>query len=207
MCNFKSGIIQKDRVFVPGYDDHSKMLVEIGINDNCLHDPKFVKFELRPKNNDPFSDINTWDMFFDQDYFPDWFVSEVDEQRAREAVKVWAKDHIFIGVNDLKIDAGNSEIYYLKDCLNATVRAWDNATVRVWGNATVRAWDNATVEAWGNATVEASDNATVMIPEWSSNKRENIVLLSNSTLKDCKTKTIYQSGDWSLVLVSQEDKP
>lgn len=33
MCRFKSGIILKDRVFIPDYDSHSDMLDELGIED------------------------------------------------------------------------------------------------------------------------------------------------------------------------------
>lgn len=53
----------------------------------------------------------------------------------------------------------------------------------------------------GNSTVKACDNSTVTLPQSSYNKRENIIISENSTLKDCKTKTIYQSGDWKFVVV------
>ena len=94
---------------------------------------------------------------------------------------------------------------------NSTVMAYDNSTVKAYGNGTVMAYDNSTVEAYGNSTVEACNNSTVtaygnstaIIPDWSNNKRDNIVLMQNSTLKDCKTKTIYQSGDWQFVKVEE----
>ena len=34
MCQLKSGIILKNRVFVPEYDSHTAMLEELGIEDN-----------------------------------------------------------------------------------------------------------------------------------------------------------------------------
>ena len=86
---------------------------------------------------------------------------------------------------------------------NSTVRACGNSTVRACDNSTVRACDNSTVTAYDNSTVEACGNSTAIIPDWSSNKRVNIVLMQNSTLKDCKTKTIYQSGDWQFVKVEE----
>jgi hypothetical protein len=248
MCQFKSGIILKDRVFVPDYDQYSEMLKELKIKDDS-REPNFVRAELVPKDRDVFSDIDTWQFQVDQDFRPDWFVLAHDEKRMRDAVKEWAKNHIFIGVDNLALGAKDNAVYYLKDCQaatvnalgsttvnafgnttvgarnnatvkawnNAIVEAWDNATVKAWNNAIVEAWDNATVkarnnaivgawdnaivEAWDNAKVEARDNAIVVIPNWSSNKRENIVLFDNSTLKDCNKKTIYQSGDWALELV------
>ena len=33
MCKMKSAIILKDRVFIPDYDSHTKMLEELGIED------------------------------------------------------------------------------------------------------------------------------------------------------------------------------
>jgi len=224
MCNVKSGIILKDRVFVPGYDSHEKMLEELGIKDEGIS-PIFIRVELSPVDRDIFSAVETWKYRVDQDFLPDWYVQEVDEKRVRDEVGLWAKDHIFIGVKDLKITAKGDDCYYLKDCKDATVEAYGNATVRAYNNATVRAYGNATVEAYGNATVEASDNATVraygnatvraygnatvraygnatvVIPSWSANKRGNIILANNSTLKDCNTKTLYQSGDWNLISV------
>ena len=36
MCKLKSAIILKDRIFMPDYDSHSKMLEELGITDALL---------------------------------------------------------------------------------------------------------------------------------------------------------------------------
>jgi hypothetical protein len=210
MCNVKSGIILKDRVFVPAYDSHEKMLKELGIKDD-RRTPNFIRVELSPIDGDMFTAVEDWKYRVDQDFRPDWYVPEVDEKRMRAAVKEWYDEHVFIRKNDLNIVAKNNDCYYLKDCGNATVEASGNATVEAYGNATVRAsgnatveaYDNATVEASGNATVEAYGNATVVIPSWSSNKKENIVLMQNSTLKDCNAKTLYQSGDWKLVSVKE----
>jgi hypothetical protein len=86
-------------------------------------------------------------------------------------------------------------------CHNATVMAYGNATVRAYNNATVEAYDNATVEAYDNATVEAYDNATGIIPNYFGSDRDNFILTDNSTLKDCKTNTIYQAGNWKFVAI------
>ena len=91
----------------------------------------------------------------------------------------------------------------VRACGNSTVEAFGNSTVKACDNSTVKAYDNSTVKACDNSTVEAFGNSTAIIPNWSSNKRDNIVLMQNSTLKDCKTKTIYQSGDWQFVKVEE----
>ncbi|GHU60050.1 hypothetical protein AGMMS49975_28610 [Clostridia bacterium] len=311
MCQFKSGIILKDRVFIPDYDSHDQMLRELGIDDTLENaGTKFIRAELSPTDKDIFSDIEGWVLEVDQDTHPDWFVEEVDKKRMVEAVKEWAKNYILVGKNDFSVSDGK---FYLKNCekvtahedstvkaygnseveaydnstvtaydnskveaydnseveaygnntvkayanstvdaycnstvkayANSKVEAYDNSTVAAYNNSTVKAYDNSevetcgnsevgaynnsTVEAHDNSTVEAHDNSTVeaysnstvgaydnskveaydnsrvTINEFSTNKRENIDLKENATLKDCKTKTIHQSGDWKFVKVGE----
>ena len=171
MCKLKSAIILKDRIFMPDYDSHSKMLEELGITDDYFNASKvFVRAELAPENGDVFSNIDDWKLEVDQDITPEWFDEKDCTERMRKAVKEWAKTHIFIGQNDLKISHG--ENIFIKDCEdveicdNATVKCiCGNATVKyIYGNATVEnIFDNATVKyIYGKATVKnICDNATV----------------------------------------------
>ena len=170
MCKLKSAIILKDRIFMPDYDSHSKMLEELGITDDYINASKvFVRAELAPENGDVFSDIDGWKLEVDQDIMPEWFDEKDCAERMRKAVKEWAKTHIFIGQNDLKISHG--ENIFIKDCknvdiCNATVESiCGNATVKyICGNATVKyICGNATVKyICGNATVESiCDDAAV----------------------------------------------
>ena len=238
MCKFKSMILLKDRVFVPDYDSHQEMLEELKIEDNRKNAERlFVRVELSPEDGDVFSDISTWKYKADQDILPEWYVEDVDKKRAVEAVTVWAKEHIFIGRDNLTLKEGGT--YYIKDCKNvkawgsatveawgsATVKAWDSATVKAcdsatvkacdsatvkaWGSATVEAWGSAPVEAWGSATVKACDSATVKACDSATvfnslyipwRNKDTIILADNATFKDNDTKTIYQSGDWKLVI-------
>ena len=277
MCQLKSGIILKNRVFVPEYDSHTEMLEELGIKDDYLNASKtFVRVELSPANGDVFSDIDTWKLNVDQDITPEWYDEDTYKPQVVEAVKAWAKDHIHIDVDDLKISTGRN--HYIKNCKavnicdNATVKyIYGNATVEyIYGNATVEnICDNATVEnicnsatvenicnsatvenicdnatvknIYGNATVEnicnsatvenicgnatvenicdnatvenICDNATVKTvkgtaviigSEYGWNKKDTLVLTENATFKDCQSKTIYQSGNWKLVSVTEE---
>ena len=222
MCSFKSMLILKDMVFVPDYDSHDKMLEELGIEDTRANAERlFVRVELTPADGDPFSDISTWKYNVDQDILPEWYVKEVDKRRAIDAVKEWAKEHIYVGQDNLKIESDTG--YYLKDCKNvtvrgnatvkaygnATVKAYNNATVAACGSATVKAWDNATVTAYDNTTVEAYGNAMVYNSPLSSlkwHKKDSIILRDDAIFKDNETKTIYQAGDWELVLVDKKDE-
>ena len=126
MCRLKSGIILKDRIFIPEYDSHTKMLEELGIEDNYFTASKtFVRFELLPKDNDVFTNIDDWKLNIDQDIVPDWYNEEIYKPRVIERVKDWAKEHIHIGIDNLNIDSGDN--HFIKDCKN----------VHIYGNATV----------------------------------------------------------------------
>ena len=126
MCKLKSAIILKDRIFMPDYDSHSKMLEELGITDDYINASKvFVRSELAPENGDVFSDIDGWKLEVDQDITPEWFDEKDCAERMRKAVKEWAKTHIFVGQNELIISHG--ENIFMKDCKN----------VDICGNATV----------------------------------------------------------------------
>ena len=176
MCKLKSAIILKDKIFMPDYDSHSKMLEELGITDDYINASKvFVRAELSPENEDIFSDIDGWKFSVDQDITPEWFDEKDCAERMRNTVKEWAKTHIFIGQNDLKISYG--ENIFIKDCKN--------------------------VEICGNATVEdICDNATVISSSYSKwNNSESLIISDNATFKDCYSRTIYQAGGWKIMEV------
>lgn len=145
MCKLKSAIILKDRVFISDHDSHSKMLEELGITDDYINASKvFVRAELSPADRDVFSNIDGWEFSVDQDITPEWFDEKDCGERMRKAVKEWAKTHIFVGQNDLKISHG--ENIFIKDCKNVNI--YGDATVKnIYGSAAVEnIYDNATVE-------------------------------------------------------------
>ena len=189
MCKLKSAIILKNRVFVPEYDSHTKMLEELGIKDDYLNASKtFVRVELSPADGDMFSDIDTWEFSVDQDIMPEWYDEDIYKPHVVEAVKEWAKDHIHIGVDGLKIATGIN--HYIKDCKD----------IRIYGSATVN-------YICGSATVKNAKGISVIIgSEYGWNKKETLILAENATFKDCQTRTIYQSGDWKLVSVESKNK-
>lgn len=207
MCQLKSGIILKNRVFVPEYDSHTKMLEELGITDDYLNASKtFVRAELLPVDGDVFSSIDNWILKVDQDVIPDWYDEETYKPQVIAAVKEWAKDHIHNGVDGLKISSGQG--HYIKDCKDveiygsATVKnICDSATVKnICGSATVK-------NIYGSATVEKAKGLSVIVgSQYGWNEKDALVLTENAIFKDCQTKTIYQSGDWKLVSGGTNEK-
>ena len=166
MCQLKSCLVLKDRVFCPDYNSHQQMLEELGIEDDYLHASKtFVRVEFTPPDNTKslIEPLDRWTLNVDQDVTPEWWDAEADRQRVEEAVEAWRREHVF-AEGEHSISAGI--VYALgnatvKACDNATVKSYDNATVKAWDNSTVIACNSATVTAFDRATVEACDSATV----------------------------------------------
>jgi hypothetical protein len=201
MCEVKSMILLKDRVYCPANtDSHSKMLNDLGIKDDRLQ-ADFVKIEITPPNNDFFAPVEDWLFSVDQDNTPDWYVPELDKKRAVEALEVWANTHIFVGKNNFEI-AGDG-FFYIKNCKNvavknATVEACDNSTVEACGCSTVKASGNSTVEAYDNATVKAFDKSTIMAYDNTTIKafdNATVKASDNATVEACDNATIKACGN------------
>ena len=158
MCQLKSCLVLKDRVFCPDYNSHQSMLEELDIKDDYLHASKtFVRVELLPPDDvqSLMEPLDRWTLNVDQDITPEWWDAEADRQRVEEAVEAWRREHVF-AEGEHGISAGI--VYALG---NVTVKAYDSAKVEAYGSATVEAYGNATVYAFGNATVYAYNNAKV----------------------------------------------
>ena len=105
-------------------------------------------------------------------------------------------------------------------CDSATVEyIYGSATVKnIYGSATVKnIYGSATVEyIYGSATVKyicdsatvkkAAGLSTIISSPYGWNKKESLVISENATFKDCETKTIWQSGRWTLNAAKVEGK-
>ena len=156
MCQFKSALVLKDRIFLPDYDSHDKMLQELGIKDNFTNASKvFVRVELSPTDGNIFSAVDGWKLKVDQDILPEWWNEAERLPQLKELVETWMRKHtIYAGEHEV------SDGVWLATG-SATVKAIDGATVRVYGSATVNAYNRATVMAYNSATVNAYNSATV----------------------------------------------
>ena len=124
MCQFKSGLIFKDRVVLaPMYNDsHSALLRTMNIEDSHFNASKmFVRAELIPKNNDKTTDVSKWRFKVDQDVVPDWYEEDPKryEEEFRNKVKDWLNDNfeIICGKLCVKIKKeereGKTNTYYM----------------------------------------------------------------------------------------------
>ena len=165
MCQLKSCLVLKDRVFCPDYNSHQSMLEELGIEDNYLHaDKTFVRVEFTPPNNKSLIEpLDRWTLKVDQDVIPQWWDEKADRQRVEEAVETWRKGHVFTGGKHIVTTGtvyayGDAEVQVYND---AMVKAHNSAKVEAYGSAKVEAFDSVTVKAYGSAKVEAFDSVTV----------------------------------------------
>lgn len=161
MCQLKSCLVLKDRVFCPDYNSHQQMLEELGIEDDYLHASKtFVRVELLPPGvvKSLMEPLDRWTLEVDQDIVPEWWDEKADRQRVEEAVEIWRKGHVFTEGEHI-VKAG--KVYAFG---SATVKACGNATVTAYNIATVKACNSATVTAYGSARVKACNSAIVVYP-------------------------------------------
>ena len=93
MCEFKSGIIFKNRVELAplGNESHSSLLEKLGVEDIEFNaSKKFVRAELIPSEKYVItSDISKWTYKVDQDIVPEWYGNDPEryEEEFRESVK------------------------------------------------------------------------------------------------------------------------
>lgn len=166
MCQLKSCLVLKDRVFCPDYDSHQQMLEELGIGDDYLHASKtFVRVEFTPPDNTKslIKPLDRWTLKVDQDIVPEWWDEKADRHRVEEAVEIWRKGHVFtegkhIVTTGTVYAYGNAEVHVYND---ATVAAYDSTIVKAYGNAKVYAFGKTTVETVSHVPVEAYGDATV----------------------------------------------
>ena len=180
MCQIKSGIVLKDRVFMPlDYDSHEEMVEELKLNDSTK-EPQFVRVEVTPKDGDIFNhNLKNWELQIDQDLIPKWFNKNQSEKEAKEKLKEWFetrfaigkvdrinKGRWFIGKNaQVKYIHGSAQVEYIRDsaqveyiCGSAQVKyIHGSAQVKyISGSAQVGSIrDSAQVEyIYGSAQVE-----------------------------------------------------
>ncbi len=127
MCQFKSGVILKNRVVLApeGNESHSDLLESLGIEDTHMNATKtFVRAELIPKDDNKCSDVSEWKYRVDQDIVPDWYEEDPDryEQEFRDAVKEYMKEYmekrnitVVCGYGWTAIKEDEKGTYYLMD--------------------------------------------------------------------------------------------
>ena len=119
MCQFKSGIILKNRIILApeGNESHSDLLESLNIDDTRENAMRvFVRAELLPKDDNKASDISEWRFNVDQDITPDWFDRDPGryEEEFRNEVKELLKKFVAIeGYLWDEVKDGNLTYYFM----------------------------------------------------------------------------------------------
>lgn len=97
MCQFKSGIILKERIFLCPMENerHCDLLRNLGIKDTLFNASHvFVRAELTPTET---TDVSKWEYRVDQDIVPSWYSEDPKkyEKEFRDAVKEWMRNYRF----------------------------------------------------------------------------------------------------------------
>lgn len=198
MCQLKSCLVLKDRVFCPDYNSHQSMLEELGIKDDYLHASKtFVRVEFTPPDNTKslIEPLDKWTLKVDQDVTPEWWDAEADRQRVEEAVEIWRKGHVFtegkhVVTTGTVYAYGDAEVRVYND---ATVTAYDSATVKAFYSAKVYAFGKTTVETVSNAPVEAYGDTTVRAyggAKVQAYDRAVVKAYNSATVEACDSATV-----------------
>jgi len=190
MCQIKSAIILKDKTFCPfDYDDHSKMLEELGIKDNTKT-PDFVRVEMNPKDGNIFNhDLDNWVLKVDQDFKPEWFSEKFAAKEMQRELKNWWQERFIFDDKSWKKLQGSK--FYVK---NSSVVAWENSSVVAWENSSVVARENSSVVAWENSSVVAWENSSVVARENSS-----VVAWGNSSVEARENSSVVARENSSVV--------
>ena len=127
MCQLKSGIVLKDKVFIPlDYDSHEDMIKELKLDDTTK-EPNFVRVEIIPRDGDIFNhNLDNWKLKVDQDCKPEWFNDKFAEAEMKKELKKWFAERFI--VNDNSWQRRENQRIYVK---NASVEAWGNASVLI----------------------------------------------------------------------------
>ena len=200
MCSLKSGILLRDRAYVPDHDSHDQMLKELGIQYDYLGaSEKFVRFELSPRDDNLLTDVSTWTMKVDQDIIPAWFDADREKYDGIivDAVREWAEKHI---IKEGKHEKSEGIYYLINDAEitlfgNAKATLWDNAKATLWDNAKAKLWDSAKATLRGNAQATLRGNAQATL--W-DNAKAKLWDSAQATLWDNAKATLRDSAQATL---------
>ena len=204
MCMFKSGILLRDRAYVPDHDSHDQMLKELGIQDDYIGAAeKFIRFELSPEDGNLLTDVSTWTMKVDQDIIPAWFDADREKYDGIivDAVREWAEKHILREGKHEKKEG----IYYLFNDAeitllgNAQATLWDNAQATLWGNAQATLRHNAQATLWGNAQATMRHNAQATL--WDNASIGNCKIYDNAIAINHKDSKVYVNKEWNMEVI------
>ena len=228
MCQMKSCLVLKNRVFCPAHDSHQNMLKELGIEDNETNAMKtFVRVELIPPEATPnyFDDkyftslqapLSEWKLVVDQDILPDWWEPAIYRPAIEEKVQEWLNKYVLINQeNKTIVGDGHKDKYYLYNCkyisLIDTNSVMKNCS-DIWcdGGNSILAFDSKLSSGgtldnqyyiYGSSALHARNET----PVWAYDESYvcsyvgNVYLRDNATCEACGRTNVIADGEPSVI--------
>lgn len=228
MCQMKSCLVLKNRVFCPAYDSHQDMLKELGIEDNEVNAMKtFVRVELTPPEatSNYFDDkyftslqapLSEWKLVVDQDILPDWWEPAIYRPAIEEEVQKWLDKYVLINQEEKTIVGNNhKETYYLYNCkyislINTNSIMKNCSAIRCDGGNNITAFDSElssgeTLDNQYYICGRSSLHAYNETPVWAYDESRvcsyvgNIYLRNNATCEARGRTNVIAEGEPSVI--------
>jgi hypothetical protein len=193
MCNIKSALVLKDKIYCPLDDDsHENMIEELKLRDDQIYRaPAFVRVEMIPVDNDIFNHKKSnWKFKVDQNNVPDWFDEVNASKEMWQYIKEWFGKRFI--VDDLSNQERKNERLYLK---NSSAVLRENSSAVMWGNSSAEMRENSSAELWENSSAVLRENSSAVLRENSS-----AVLRGNSSAVLWENSSAELRGNSSAVL-------
>lgn len=228
MCQMKSCLVLKNRVFCPANDSHQNMLEELGIEDNETNAMKtFVRVELIPPEatfnyfDDKYftslqAPLSEWKLVVDQDILPDWWEPAIYRPAIEKEVQKWLDKYVLINQEEKTIVGnGYKEIYYLYNCKDISLTNTNSVMKNcsdIWcdGGNSILAFDSKLSSGgtldnqyyiYGCSTLHAPNET----PVWAYDKSYvcsyvgNVYLRDNATCEACGRTNVIADGKPSVI--------
>jgi len=166
MCRPASMVVTKQKVFwSKNSDSHEDIIEEFKLDEGKLREqPKLVRVEIVPPNEDYKLPFSKWNYRLDQDIKPKWYDEKKVEARVRKHLKEWRKCKVVMPNEEKReIKTGNIVAIYgtVKYIRGGTVEYIDGGIVEYIDGGTVEYIYGGTVEYMRGGTVECIRGGTV----------------------------------------------
>ena len=96
MCVQAAAVLTRTDVHWCETDSHTNEIMRLGLRDDGVHSPDFVRVEINPPKQDFRRPLSEWRFHTDQDIVPDWYEPKSAEAAVRDALPAWVAEHVIL---------------------------------------------------------------------------------------------------------------
>ena len=96
MCVQAAAVLTRTDVHWCETDSHTNEIMRLGLRDDGVHSPDFVRVEINPTKQDFRRPLSEWRFHTDQDIVPDWYEPKSAEAAVRDALPAWVAEHVIL---------------------------------------------------------------------------------------------------------------